>query len=166
MTDRRPLTREDALRRLRHFGIRGADVYLIDLVPLIEMMWADGRVQAGELERLREAVRAHVGRVNELAGYAMLKEEHALAFALRFVRERPDPALLAELRSLVRPVRLSSSCEALNQAVRHSLLAASLAIAAGDGRPGEPAAGADLDAAERRALLALRQALDDDEAGA
>lgn len=129
-------TRAEALRRLARFGIHGADVYLVDLVPLIEMIWADGHAQPEEVEELHGYVRRHVARLNGLAGYPMLKEADARAFVDRFLRERPDPALLAELRELVAPLRLSSSSEADNEAVRACLLASCLHIAARAGTPG------------------------------
>ena len=49
--------RETALAELRRFGIRGPNVYLIDLIPLIEMVWADGRAQPAELDHLETFVR-------------------------------------------------------------------------------------------------------------
>lgn len=129
-------TRAEALERLARFGIRGADAYLVDLVPLVEMIWADGDAQPEEIEELHGYVRRHVARLNDLAGYTMLKEADARAFVERFLRERPDPALLAELRALVAPLRLSASNEADNEAVRSCLLASCLHIAARSGPPG------------------------------
>jgi hypothetical protein len=135
MTAARRPTRAEALDRLARFGIRGAEAYLVDLVPLVEMIWADGDAQPEEVEELHGYVRRHVARLNGLAGYPMLKEADARGFVERFLRERPDPALLAELRALVAPLRLSSSNEADNEAVRSCLLASCLHIAARAGAP-------------------------------
>ena len=44
--------REEILEQLRSFGISGKDVYFIDYIPLIEMIWADGQPQQGEKEIL------------------------------------------------------------------------------------------------------------------
>lgn len=129
-------TRAEALRRLARFGIHGADVYLVDLVPLLEMIWADGEAQDEERDELRAYVRRHVTRLNDLAGYPMLKEADAWAFVERYLRERPDPELLAELRELVAPLRLSSSNEEDNEALRSSMLASCLHIAARASAPG------------------------------
>jgi hypothetical protein len=41
------MMRRDAIAELAKHGIKGAQIYLIDLIPLIEMMWADGRIQHG-----------------------------------------------------------------------------------------------------------------------
>lgn len=130
------LTRAEALHRLARFGIRGAEAYLVDLVPLIEMIWADGDAQPEEVEELLGYVHRHVRRLNDVAGYTMLKEADARAFVQRFLRERPDPELLAELRALVAPLRLSSSNEADNEAVRSCLLSSCLHIAARSAPPG------------------------------
>jgi hypothetical protein len=130
-----PTNRAEALRRLARFGIRGAEVYLVDLVPLVEMIWADGAAQDEERDELRSYARRHVARLNRQAGYTVLKEADAEAFVDRFLHERPDPALLAELRALVAPLRLSSSDEADNEALRSSLLASCLHIAARAGAP-------------------------------
>jgi hypothetical protein len=81
-------------------------------------------------------VQRHVARLNRRAGYAMLKQADAAAFVQRFLRERPDPALLATLRELVAPLRLSSSDESENEALRRSLLSGCLHIAARAPVPG------------------------------
>jgi len=104
-----PLTRQDALRELARFGIRGTTVYLIDVLPIIEMMWADGRLQDGERALLEKFLRQHVDNINALAKMKVLGYEEGLAFAGRFLRDRPDPELMQVLRAMIPPVRLSSS---------------------------------------------------------
>jgi hypothetical protein len=116
------LTREEALERLEQHGIAGPDVYLIDLIPLIEMMWADGRVQEPERELFRRFARDHVAAINELAGLDLLSADRAERFASRFLDARPDDALMTELRSLVPPVRLSTSDAAGNDARRQAII--------------------------------------------
>jgi hypothetical protein len=54
MPDSSPPTREQALAILRRHGIRGAEVYLIDLIPLVEMIWADGKAQESEVAVFEE----------------------------------------------------------------------------------------------------------------
>ena len=41
--------RKEALKKLSRYGIEGAYVYLIDVIPLIEMVWADGTAQDSEI---------------------------------------------------------------------------------------------------------------------
>lgn len=151
-------TRAEALQRLARFGIRGAEAYLVDLVPLVEMIWADGDAQPEEVEELLGFARRHVQRLNDLAGYTMLEEADARAFVERFLRERPDPALLAELRALIAPLRLSSSDEGDNEALRSSLLASCLLIAARSPAPG--GARRRITGAERAAFFEILDALE------
>ncbi len=123
-------TRKEAIENLQEFGISGPLVYLVDLIPLIEIMWADGKVQAGELEVLNSYLDTHVERINKTAGCQVLTLEQAHAFIQQFLNARPDPRLLKCLRSLVNPVRLTGSDQESNQALRRSLLSACLDIAA------------------------------------
>ena len=123
------MTRQEAIDRLRRFGIEGEQVYLIDILPLIEMLWSDGKAQESEVEVLRDFLERHVAHINRLAGYRLLKDDAAARFAERFLRERPDPELLASLRSLVAPVRLAAGAPGDQARARASMLAACLDIA-------------------------------------
>jgi len=116
------MTREEAVERLEQFGISGPDVYLIDLIPLIEMMWADGRVQVPERELFARFTRDHVHSINELAGMELLTADRADRFAARFLERAPDESLMTELRNLVPPARLSSSDEAGNETRRRAII--------------------------------------------
>lgn len=129
MTKIPKLTRQEAVDELKHHGITGAQIYLIDIIPLLEMIWADGKAQEGEIVILEDYLEKHVIHVNELAKCELLTLEEARSFVLQFLRERPDTELLKTLRFLVTPVRLSSSDVAENTALRESLLAACLDIA-------------------------------------
>jgi hypothetical protein len=124
------MTRQEALDRLLDFGIQGEQVYLIDIIPLIEMIWADGYKQAGEVAIFQDYLRHHVARLNRLAGCQIITLESAEAFLAGFLQQRPNPELLETLRSLIPSVRLSNSDETVNQTLRDSLLMTCLDIAA------------------------------------
>jgi hypothetical protein len=131
MTPEKPrLTRREALEELRRHGVEGADVYLMDIIPLIEMIWADGRAQPGEIDILEVFLQQHIARLNRMSGYKVLTMAQARRFVDRFLTSRPDPELMHTLRELVAPVRLTTSDENLRSQVRDSLLAACLDIAA------------------------------------
>lgn len=115
-------TRPEAVERLAHHGITGTDVYLLDLLPLIEMMWADGLVQQPEADLLDAFVVEHVAAINALSGAKILSVDDARRFAQRFLRERPDDGLMEELRSLIPSVRFSSSDQAGNDARRQVII--------------------------------------------
>jgi hypothetical protein len=116
------LPRDEALERLAARGISGTDVYLLDLLPLIEMMWADGLLQEPERSLLDAFVVEHVEAINRLAGDRILTMEQAREFASRFLDERPDDRLMADLRALIAPVRFSASDSADNDARRRSII--------------------------------------------
>jgi len=124
------MDREEALSILKGFGIEGERIYLIDVIPLLEMIWADGKAQDVEVALLREFLREHVERVNQTAGDDILNLPMAFDFVRGFLKERPDPRLMETLRSFVAPVRLASSDGAVNSELRDSLLKACLDIAA------------------------------------
>jgi hypothetical protein len=121
--------KQNAIEELRKYGIKGPQVYLIDIIPLIEMIWADGRAQEGEIDVLDDYLEKHVDYINKLAGYDILTPEGAKKCVSLFLKERPNEDLLKTLRSFIVPVRLSSSDAELCNKLRASLLAACLDIA-------------------------------------
>ena len=160
MSARPPLTRPVAVAELRRFGIRGPLVYLIDLIPLIEMIWADGKAQECEIDFLDDYLRRHVAHVNELAGHTILVFDDARAFLERYLEERPDPELLRTLRSFVAPIRLSSSDAGQNEAIKASLLASCLDIAASSVTEYPFSPGERFNADEKRAFFEILASLE------
>jgi hypothetical protein len=130
MLDQYEMTRQDAIDRLRDFGIQGEQVYLIDLIPLVEMIWSDGQAQQAEMAIFETYLEQHIARINALAGYKMLTLESAHQFLQRFLIDRPSEKLLETLRSLIPPLRLASSDNEGNDKLRSSLLQGCLDIAA------------------------------------
>ena len=130
MDNEHVITREEALGKLEEFGITGSQVYLIDIIPLIEMIWADGHAQDSEIVILEMYLNSHVAHINEIAGYEAITMDAAMEFVRRFTESRPNPNVMAALRSLVTPLRLSTvDCER-NQKLREALLAVCLDIGA------------------------------------
>lgn len=129
MTQSRGICRKDAVELLGRFGICGPRIYLIDIIPLIEMVWADGCAQDAEIDILFDYLYHHVDHINRVAGYDMLTYDDAKKFVKAFLANRPDPKLLRALRSLIPSVRFSSSDNRGNRYIRESLLAACLDIA-------------------------------------
>jgi len=102
-------TRQQALEDLSAVGITGHQIYLLDIIPLVEMMWADGELQQSELVLLEEYLHTRIQQINEMAGFTAIDFHDAQAFAHRFIMEKPLAEFLRILRSLVGPVILSSS---------------------------------------------------------
>jgi len=116
------MSRHEALDRLANFGITGADVYLIDCIPLLEMVWADGNVQREELGLLDAFMRRHVRNVNELVGEEVLSFDQAQSFLVRFLDQRPDPGLLSLLRGLVVQIGPLSSEGVMSEQRRRNIV--------------------------------------------
>lgn len=122
--------RRMSLSRLERHGISGADVYLIDVIPLIEMIWADGMAQQAEVSILENYLDHHVKNINHIAGYRLLDLDRARAFVAGFLVTRPAPELMRTLRELIPGVRMCSTDEKANDLLEKSLLATCLDIAA------------------------------------
>jgi serine/threonine protein kinase len=116
------MSRHEALAKLAGFGIEESDVYLIDMMPLIEMIWADGTVQEEELRILDSFLHTHVANVNELCQAEVVSFEQARTFATRFLNERPDPELLRLLRRIVPLVTSENESGVMSLARRRAML--------------------------------------------
>jgi len=127
MDKKQSLTRQEALEKLKQYGIQGPQVYLIDLIPLIEMIWADDCVQESETNLLYDYLERHVRHIHKLAGAQILSLKEARAFVDKFIKKRPDAELLRILRGLIEPVR-STADSAYYTAIKKSLLAQCLNI--------------------------------------
>lgn len=123
------LSRSEAVEELGRYGITGSYIYLIDIIPLIELIWADGKAQTGEIDILNRYLKHHVANINKLAGFEALNYDMARNFADRFLSERPAPELLTSLRSLFSAIHQASENTDIKNRLRDSLLSACLDIA-------------------------------------
>ena len=69
---------QDAFDRLKNqFVLKDSDFYFLDLIPLIKIIWADGRNQESELQILYKFVIEHVAylaqRGVQFAGFVRVK---------------------------------------------------------------------------------------------
>jgi hypothetical protein len=94
------LSPEEALAELARRGVRGPDVWLLDVLPLVEMAWSDGTVQDAERVLIEAFLDEHVERVNREAGARLVTHALALAFVQRFLATRPTAQEFRELRAL------------------------------------------------------------------
>ena len=94
---------------LKQYGLRRSHVYLLELVPIIEVMWADGHNQKGELNALESILKKHLAKLREYAGgVTVVPQDEVDEFMQALVYQRPDPSLLKELRGLLQE-RLEST---------------------------------------------------------
>lgn len=102
------ITFPDAVKKLARFGIKEEQIYLIDLVLLVEMAWADGRIQKAEINHLHKNLKTHVKSINRLAGCQVLSEESAIEFITGLLKNRPDPEMLEAVRRVIADIRISN----------------------------------------------------------
>ena len=103
-----PLSFNDAIKRLARFGFKENQIYLIDLVLLAEMAWADGCIQKAEKEILSENLKEHVGNINTLAGCKIITEDSAIAFVDELLENRPDQELFDEVLRIIADIRINN----------------------------------------------------------
>lgn len=109
------------------FGLKAENIYLLPLVPLIEVMWADGVLQPAEISIFYECVTRHLADLhNQADGEEVVSIEEAEKFVDHFLRTRPDPEKLRRLREVaVKVLNLSPDSD-----LRRTLLDNCLDLAA------------------------------------
>jgi hypothetical protein len=113
------------------YGLKDYEIYLIDLFPLIEMIWSDGKNQSSEISFAYEFCLHRVAELEKQSnGNSPLTIEHANAFLQKYLETKPDPKLLATLRSYVKPLLLSNSDPIINDQRKQKILNYCLDIAA------------------------------------
>lgn len=92
---------QDTFSRLQtEFHLKDSDIYFLDLIPLIEMLWADGMNQEGELKILYKFVIEHIANLDQLSESSVISVADANSFLDRFAHQKPDPRLIDELMTL------------------------------------------------------------------
>ena len=122
--------REEIMDQLKSFGITGKDIYFIDYIPLIEMIWADGEIQHAEMDIFYDFLEKHVAHLNKMAGYNAFELEDAVQFVSGFFKERPSPEILKSLRQLAARSGLFQGDSQKRASFEKSLLAVCLDIGA------------------------------------
>lgn len=126
------ITRDEALALLKtRHGIYGREVFLLELIPLVEMVWADGVNQPPEVGLVYEyALRRLAEREREAQGEDVPTAGQVNAFVERFISRQPNPATLRELRQLALLVIFDHSDPRVNDQRRRMILEYCLDIGA------------------------------------
>jgi hypothetical protein len=86
---------------LKQHGLYDNHVYLLELIPLIQMMWADGKNQEEEIAILNRFAMQHLARLSRLNdGVMPISVEATNEFLKRFTQSPPSDDLLDDLKSL------------------------------------------------------------------
>ena len=145
----------------RDCGLDRKHIYLLELIPLIEMMWADGKNQAAEIQLIHRYALEHLVRLQDAAaGQTVLSAAEADDFLNRLVHHRPNPDLLRQLCALAQSSAFSfhNSDPETRTASRRSVVENCFKIAISNIH-GPTASRERLMAEEERALLNLMAAL-------
>lgn len=96
------MTWNDVLESLvSDFGLTPDTVYLLPLIPLIEVMWADGMTQPAEIAVFYDCLTKHLADLsNHADGEEVVSIEKAEKFANDLLHTRPDPEQLRRLSNL------------------------------------------------------------------
>ena len=92
----------DALESLvGDFGLTSETIYLLPLVPLVEVMWADGMLQRSEVDVFHECLTRYVDSLYRLAdNQEVVSVAEAQKFARDLFKAPHDPLKLRRLREL------------------------------------------------------------------
>lgn len=120
------LCREGALERLSLYGIEGKRVYLMDLIPLIEMIWAGGQLQPEKIDFLDHCIKQHLRHINQMAGYLVLSMADATRFTAPYLASHPNMANLKKIRECIMPVRLGEIRNEYGDTIMRRIMSACL----------------------------------------
>ncbi len=91
----------DISRYLDKYDLKDAHIYLLELIPVIEMIWADGKNQEKELKILYQFTVEHLCRISKNSeGVEVVAQEDIYSFVDRFTRAQPSQEMLSDLRQL------------------------------------------------------------------
>lgn len=86
---------------LERNGLPPSHVYLLNLIPLIDMVWADGKNQRSELFIVDQYLKDHIKRVNASAeGLEVITFTDYQTFKAYFLERRPARVVLDTLHEI------------------------------------------------------------------
>ncbi|MCP3851174.1 MAG: hypothetical protein GY694_13185 [Gammaproteobacteria bacterium] len=116
---------------INNHGLDEYEIYLIDLFPLIEMIWTDGEAQQCETTLATKFCLNRIAELNNQSeGESPLSIEQANTFLDKYLSNKPDPELLKTIRSYIKPIHLSHSEPETNNERRQQILDYCIDIAA------------------------------------
>ncbi len=124
--------KEKALQDLADLGFRGRDVYLAELLPVVEMAWADGVIAPNERALLEAYCMTLTGRLNHQAGAPFFQPARSLLVLDRLTQRRLSPA---QRLVALRAIKAWSGSGLSGAEMRFGMLEWAEAVAAVDGSP-------------------------------
>lgn len=112
-------------------GLQEHEIYLIDLFPLIEMIWIDGKVQESEKPFATKFCLYRIAELEQQTdGESPLSIEQANSFLDKYLNKKPDLELLKTIRAYIKPIQLNHSDNVINDERKQKILDYCLDIAA------------------------------------
>ena len=151
------MTWNDVLESLvSDFDLTPDKVYLLPLIPLIEVMWADGMTQPPEIGVFYDCLTKHLADLsNHADGEEVISIEDAERFANGLLSTRPDPEKLRRLSDLsVQLLNISDEEKQRRTVVDNCLDLAAIAVTRYPYERRER-----IMSAEKRVLIALFQSM-------
>ncbi|MFT7686812.1 MAG: hypothetical protein ACI9FB_002160 [Candidatus Azotimanducaceae bacterium] len=82
------------------YDLKEADIHLLDLIPLIEMIWVDNENQNAEIDILYRFALDHLCNLEDKDGNTPITENDVNSFLDRFTQKQPEAQMLKDLREL------------------------------------------------------------------
>jgi hypothetical protein len=139
------ITDDDVLEHLMALGLSSETLAALSLVPLVEVAWAEGRVDTKEHNALLAAAE-HAGFSKVGASYQLLEQ---------WLRERPSPQLLAAWKAYIATLSRTMNVQD-KEALKQDLLGRARTVAEAAG--GFLGLGKKISSAEQAVLTELEQA--------
>ena len=95
----------------KEFDLKPADFYFLNLIPLIEVLWADGTNRPQELHLLYQFLIEHIAFLDKQAGEQVITIDDANDFLERFAHQRPPKYLLKRLHDIILQLNHNSFTE-------------------------------------------------------
>ncbi|MCP5162122.1 MAG: hypothetical protein H6999_00230 [Hahellaceae bacterium] len=87
---------------LTRYSLPERFIHFLDVMPLIEMVWADGKNQWKEREIVRDFLHEKISAYRSDFGFEVIAEADLRQVLDFFLKQRPDADMLAELRECAR----------------------------------------------------------------
>ena len=124
--------REKAIHDLADLDFTGRDIYLAELIPVVEMAWADGVIAPNEQALLEAYCEALTDRLNQQGGAQFFRLARTFLVLDRLTQRRLSPA---QRVTALKALKTWSGSGLRGDEMRSGMLDWAEAIAAVDGGP-------------------------------
>jgi len=150
----------EVIKKLEELGVEKNCIYLLDLIPLIEVAWADGRIQDIEVVLMQKFLKEHIAKINKRAGTEIIRYDEASNFLTGFLKKRPDPEIMKILREMAISCHFNKNKEQIAETQKINILQFCLDIAANAVTHYPYGADERFDISEKKVFIDIMRSLD------